>query len=222
MRTLTHLAIGLALITAPAFAGKNYEFDVSSAKVAGGTIEINALSKVEALADGNIVSESTFFFPAAPEKIVAQLNDPAGLCKLASFCAGVEKVGATEDGQGWVGEMTIDATKISKVAGRNAEWVRDLKSATEPHGNYKLRFEVRSTKAGNDTVLSFLLLQGRVFTKLDVTVRVSAGGPAATLVAVRSLSNSKLGATVGDRLSIAKRLIRDSAAMLDHAVNNAN
>ena len=215
------LATSMMLAAAPLFAAtKTTDFDVSAHSVnnlvAGGKVEITSLTKVEALTDGDILSESSFFFPAKPEQIVSEFSTPEGITKLATFCKGVVKTGATADGKGWTGEMTIDATKITKVAGKG-EWIRDFKQATAVHGEYKINFELRVEQETGATAIRFALLNGRVLSKCELTVRVLTGGPASTMVVVQSRSNSKLAPTLADRVSLAKSIVRDSAAILDHA-----
>jgi len=135
---LAGLLVAAPLFAAPLFAApKTTDFDVSSHTVdnhiAGGKVEITSLTKIEALEGGDILSESSFFFPAKPEAIAQQLSTPDGICKMAAFCKGVANTGKTADGQGWTGEMTINAQKIAKVAGKG-DWVRDLKTATAQNG----------------------------------------------------------------------------------------
>lgn len=215
--------VGL-LAVAPVFAGtKTTDFDVSNQVVnnhiAGGKVEITAVSKIEALTDGDILSESSFFFPAPAEKIAEQLATPDGICKIAAFCKGVKNTGPLADGSGWAGEMTINAEKIAKVAG-NGDWVRDMKNATQKHGEYTIKFELRKSQEGPAQVVRFTLLDGKVLSKCDLTIRAFAGGSASTMVVVQSRSNSKLAPTVSDRVSLAKRIVRDSAALLNRAFAN--
>lgn len=215
--------IGL-LAAAPVFAGtKTTDFDVSNQvvnnQIAGGKVEITAVSKIEALADGDILSESSFFFPAPAEKIAEQLSTPEGICKMAAFCKGVKNTGPLADGTGWAGEMTINAEKIAKVAG-NGDWVRDMKNATQKHGEYTIKFELRKSTEGAAQVVRFTLLDGKVLSKCDLTIRAFAGGSASTMVVVQSRSKSNLAPTVSDRVSLAKRIVRDSAAILNKAFAN--
>jgi hypothetical protein len=219
MMVLVALAVAVAPVQA---AGRTTDFDVSNHQVtnqlAGGKVEITEISKIEALTDGDIVSETVFFFPAAPEKIAAALAEPDQMCKLAAFCKGVTKTGATADGQGWTGEMTINADKVTRTLGAKSPWVREMKAVTQGHGEYKLPFELRQTQKDGATEIRFTLLKGKVFSKLEMTVRVLAGGPAATTVAITARTNSKLGSTLADRVTLAKRIVRDSAAVLDRAM----
>lgn len=219
----TLVLVGL-LAASPLFAAsKTTDFDVSNQTVInqanGGKVDITALSKIEALADGDILSESSFFFPAPAEKIAEQLSTPDGICKIAAFCKGVKNVGALADGSGWTGEMTINAEKIAKVAG-NGDWVRDMKKATESHGEYTIKFELRKSVEGTAQVVRFTLLNGKVMSKCDLTIRAFAGGTASTMVVLQSRSASKLAPTVADRVSLAKRIVRDSASMLNRAFAN--
>lgn len=219
----TFVLVGL-LVAAPLCAApKTTDFDVASHvvnnQVAGGKVEVTAISKIEALADGDILSESSFFFPAAPEKIAEQLASPDGICKMAAFCKGVKNAGPLADGKGWLGEMTINAEKIAKIAG-NADWERELKGATQKHGEYTIKFELRRSQEGPAHVIRFTLLDGKVLSKCDMTIRVFQGGSASTMVVVQSRSNSKLAPTLADRVSLAKRIVRDSAAILNRALVN--
>ena len=212
--------VGL-LAAAPLFAAsKTTDFDVSNQvvtnQVAGGKVEITALTKIEALTDGDILSESSFFFPASADKIAAALNTPEGICKMAAFCKGVKNTGPLADGTGWAGEMTINAEKIAKVAG-SGDWVREMKMATQQHGEYAINFELRKTQEGPAQVLRFTLLNGKVLSKCDLTIRAFAGGPASTMVVVQARSNSKMAPTLADRVGLAKRIVRDSASILNRA-----
>jgi hypothetical protein len=225
MKKSTIILAGL-LIAAPSFviaSSKTTDFDVSSHTVdnhiSGGKVEITSLTKVEALEGGDILSESSFFFPAKPETIAQALSTPDGICKMAAFCKGVANTGKTADGQGWTGEMTINAQKISKVAGKG-DWVRDLKTATAQNGEYKINFELRTTQEQGATLINFKLLNGRVLSKCDINIRVVQGGPASTMVVVQTRSNSKMAPTVADRVALAKSIIRDGAAILDKSMAN--
>lgn len=216
--------LGLALVASPVLAGpKTLDFDVAESKVTnhinGGRLEITTISKIEALNAGEIISESAFFFPAKPEQIVAQLLEPASLCKMSAFCAGVEKTGTTADGKGWTGTMKVEHSKIKDKALKSL-WTKDLQALAQKNGamEYPVTFEVRSEKMGTSTVITFSLLTGKVFQKLDIAVTVHEGGPASTMVTVRSRSHSTLAPAVADRVSLAKRLIRDGAEMLDRAL----
>jgi hypothetical protein len=217
--------VALAFVASPVLAAnRTTDFDVADHdvknQVAGGKVKVTEISKVEAVQGDDIVSETMFFFPAPAEKIAAQLSEPDQMCKLAAFCKGVKKIGDTADGKGWVGEMTINAGQVTKTLGAKSLWVADMKNATKQHGEYGLQFELRKVQTGNTTELQFRLLKGRVFSKLDMVVRVTSGGPSASTVTIQSTSNSKLGSNVSDRVTLAKRIIRDSAAVLDRAMTN--
>lgn len=212
----------LALLASPALAetSRRTDFDVANHEVnsqtGAGKTEIASISKVEALEGGDVLSESSFFFPASADKIADQLYSAEGIGKLAAFAASVTETGKTENG--WSGEMTIDADKANKRLARNS-WMRELKQATDKHGTYKLQFDVSRVERNGVTEITFNLHEGKIFSKLQVTVRVIAGGPAATSVTVQSRSNSKLGSNVGDRMSIAKGIIRESPSLLDRLFN---
>lgn len=220
MTVLVALAVAVAPVQA---ANRTTDFDVANHQVtnqlAGGKVEITEISKIEALADGDIISDTTFFFPAAPEKIVAALAEPDQMCKLAAFCKSCVKKGDTADGKGWTGEMTINAEKISRTLGAKSAWVREMKEVTLQHGEYRLPFELRKTESNGATELHFSLLQGRVFSKLELVVRVIPGGTSATTVVIQARTHSKLGSTLADRLNLAKRIVRDSGAVLDRAMS---
>lgn len=223
VRSFLVLIAGLALAAPAAMAGgaDTLDFDVAQTRVAnrvaGGHVEVTSQTKIEALADGDIVSESAFFFPASPETIASQLAEPAGVCRLAAFCKGAERLGATPDGKGWVGEMTVSAAS-AKASPLRGGWTRELGEAARRHGEYKIRFEVRSEARPSMTTLTFNLLEGKIFQRLDVTVNVYKGAPASTLIVIQARSRSTLAPTVADRVSLAKRIVRDSAGMLDKAL----
>lgn len=211
----------LALLVSQASAeSRRTDFDVANHEVnnhaGAGKVEIASISKVEALDGGDVLSESSFFFPASADQIADQLYSADGICKLAAFCDGITETGKTENG--WSGEMSINAEKASRRLARNS-WMRDLKQATEKHGDYKLKFDVARTQKNGVTEITFNLHEGKIFSKLQVTVRVIAGGAAATNVTVQSRTHSKLGSNIGDRMSIAKGIIRESPSLLDRLFN---
>jgi hypothetical protein len=229
-RSLSWLVAALLLVVAPpvlAGQAKTLDFDTAQAQVAnltqGGTVAVSSVTKVEALAGGDIVSESAFFYPASPAQIVQALSTAEGLCKLSAFCKGIQKTGPTADGKGWQGEMTVDLTRVKSPGSRDLwspAFVARVQQA--PEKEYKARFEVTTESATPDsTTVRFKLTGGRIFQRLDVECQVFKGGSAASLVVVRAWTRSSISDDVGERVYVAKRVMRMSPRMLGNALTAA-
>jgi hypothetical protein len=224
------IILGTLLLTGAGsvLAGANpgLDFDVANSSVSnltqGGDVEVTTLTKVEALEDGVILSETAFFHPATAERIVSTLSEEAGISGLSAFATGVTRTGPTEDGQGWKGEMSINLDNIRNSVVRDLwtpEFVEKIKNVQEKE--YKLNFELRTSTAGEVTTINFKLLDGRVFQKLEVEARVFAGGSASTLVVVRARTKSSISPDVGERVLVAKKIMRAAPKLLNRSLGQS-
>lgn len=222
------LVLGLALVVGGPWleASKGtLDFDIHVSKVesktTGGSVEVTSLTKVEALASGDVLSETTFFYPASPDAIVSLFTSPEGICAASALCASARKVGPTSDGKGWTGEIQVDMDRIKdKAKILRTAWspaaLRKLQTTKERR--YTIGFELRVQDEGAVKAIHFRMASGRVFTKLEATMRVFAGGSAASLVTFQSLTRSTLADDVTERVLLAKRLVRASPQIVDEAL----
>jgi hypothetical protein len=229
-RLLVVLAVTLFVCLSPgagcAAAPADFDEHQTSVKdrVKGGSVKVSGLTKVEAVADGDVLSECAFFFPAPADGIADLIASPEGICGLSVFCEGVKKTADLPGGKGWSGEMAIDLDRArSRITDMRAIWsptaIQKIQSQKEK--KYVSRFEVWREDAGDMRCVRFKLTSGRLLSKLEMTIRVQSGGAAATLVTVSVRTRSDLADSVRDRVLLAKRVVRSSPRLLDDAFTRA-
>jgi len=218
----------LASTAAAAFAAPEVDFDTFKSTVqhrtgAEGTVDVVSQTKIEALESGDLVSETSFFYPAAAQAISDLLSSAEGLKALAPVAREIRRIDG--DDSSWSGEMDIDLGGADKDAEAqkllwSPELFEQLRSKQEQQYTVAFRMS-RTTDDDGMTTIRFILAGGKIFPKLDVTARVLAGGTAATLFSMQVRSQSTIAKDVQDRMNLAKRIIRASPQLLDGAFSRS-
>jgi hypothetical protein len=221
-------ALSLALAFGPAAAlaaPVDFEVFVNEGvknRTQGGKVDVTSTAKAEATAEGEVIGEAAFFFPATPAAIVEALSTPEGIKGFSPAATSVPTV-KSKLANGWSGEMAIDLSRADKVSGDHGsvltpELLANIRSA-EGDKKYTVEFTVTQEATADLKTVRFELKGGKLFQQLLVTVRVQVGGSASSLVTVITRSKSTLEKSTEARVSLAKRVLRAAPRLLNATLN---